>query len=232
MTETSASLGPSPVATALHARRSVRAFTDRQVTPAQLEAILSPALRAPSGGNLQPWHIHVATGPALDRLRLHIQGEMAAGREEQAGHAVYPASLWDPYRTRRFENGEALYQTIAIDRADKPARLAQLAKNFQLFGAPVGLFFAIDRRMGASQWMDLGILMQSVMLAATDLGLATCPQAAWANWPESLSTLLGVPDEMVVVAGMALGYEDVDHPINTLRTPRQSFDEAVTIHRD
>lgn len=222
----------SAVAGALQARRSIRAFTDREVTPDQIEAILSAALRAPSGGNLQPWHIHVATGPALDRLQQHIKAEMAAGREEKADHATYPAPLWDPYRTRRFENGEALYQTIAIDRADKPARLAQLAKNFELFGAPVGLFFAIDRGMGAAQWIDLGMLMQSVMLMATDLGLSTCPQAAWANWPDSLSALLDLPDEMVVVAGMALGYEDIDHPINTLRTPRQSFDEAVTIHRD
>jgi nitroreductase len=219
------------VTDALRLRRSVRSFTAEPVPDLVLDRILSTALLSPSGGNLQPWHVHAVVGAPLERLKQRMRGYAESGFLEEPGHDVYPASLWDPYRSRRYENGEMMYATIGIGRDNKPARLQQLARNYQFFGAPVGLFFAIERRMKESQWIDLGILMQSVMLLAIEQGLATCPQAAWVNWPDTLRELLGVPDEMIVVAGMALGYEDIDHPINGLRTTRQSFAEGVTFHR-
>lgn len=221
---------PGPVSDAALSRRSVRAFTAEPVPDAALEAVLGAALRAPSGGNLQPWHIHVVRGQALDALRSTMRSAHEAGRHEEPNHAVYPEGLWEPYRSRRFENGEDLYRTIGVDRADKEGRLRQLAQNFQLFGAPVGLFFTIDQRMGQAQWLDLGMIMQTVMLVSVEQGLATCPQAAWALWPDTLRELLGLDEHMIVTAGMALGYEDRDHPINGLRTTRQSLAEGVTWH--
>lgn len=213
-------------------RRSVRSFLSRPVPDTILKDILTTALSAPSGGNLQPWRIHAVTGQKLDALRNEIAGKVANGETEDAAHAVYPASLWEPYRTRRFANGEALYNTIGIPREDKPARLRQLAQNYQFFGAPVGLFFTIEAKMERAQWVDIGIIIQTIMLLAVDNGLATCPQAAWANWPETIGRLLDMPDGTIVVAGMALGYEDTDHPINTLRTERQALEEAVIFHGD
>lgn len=220
---------PGPVAAAVTARRSVRAYTDRPVPDAALDAILAAALRSPSGGNLQPWQVHVVRGASLEALRTRITAAQEAGHSEAPNHAVYPDALWEPYRSRRFENGEDLYRTIGIGRADKAGRLAQLAQNFQLFGAPVGLFFAIDRRMGGAQWIDIGMMMQTVMLLAVEQGLATCPQAAWAMWPDTLRDALALDEDMVVIAGMALGYED-SHPINTLRTTRQSIEDGVRRH--
>ncbi|MBY8824311.1 nitroreductase [Sphingomonas colocasiae] len=219
-----------PVAAAAVARRSVRAFTAEPVPGEAIEAILAAALRAPSGGNLQPWHIHVVRGGALARLTAAMRLAQEAGEQEVPNHPVYPEGLWEPYRSRRFENGEDLYRTIGIERSDKAGRLRQLAQNYQLFGAPAGLFFAIDRRMGRAQWIDLGMVMQTVMLVALEHGLATCPQAAWALWPDTLGELLGLDEHMMIAAGMALGHEDTAHPINTLRTTRQSLDEGVTWH--
>lgn len=218
------------VAAAVLARRSVRAYTAQQVPDEALETILAVALRAPSGGNLQPWQIHVMRSAALEGLRARMRLKQASGQVEAPNHQVYPENLWEPYRSRRYANGEELYSTIGIDRTDRPGRQAQLAQNFQLFGAPVGLFFVIDRRMGAAQWIDLGMVMQTVMLIAVELGLATCPQAAWALWPDTLRDLLKLDGTMVVAAGMALGYEDRAHPINTLRTERQTLAEGVRWH--
>lgn len=219
-----------PVSAAALTRRSVRRFTAQTVSDEAIAAILAAALRAPSGGNLQPWHVHVVRGDALERLKAGMRAAQESGESEAPNHPVYPENLWEPYRSRRFENGEELYRTIGIDRADKAGRLGQLAQNYQLFGAPVGLFFAIDRRMGMAQWIDLGMVMQTVMLLAVEHGLATCPQAAWALWPDTLRDRLGLDGDMVVAAGMALGHEDIAHPINSLRTPRQSLDEGVSWH--
>jgi nitroreductase len=221
---------PATVQDLLLGRRAVRAFTDDPVPDEVLRQLLSDALQAPSGGNLQPWHIHVVRGAARQQLVTAIREKAAAGMHEEPAYAIYPPSLWEPYRSRRFENGEDLYRSIGIERHDKSLRFEQLAKNFEFFGAPVGLFFTIDQRMTLAQWIDLGIVIQTVMLLAQEQGLATCPQVAWAAWPATLAAVLGLHEHETVVAGMALGYADTSHPINTLRSTRQSFDEAVTVH--
>lgn len=219
------------VGAAVRLRRSVRAFRQDIVPEALLDHILALALRAPSGGNLQPWQIHVVTGVSLARLTDRVVAQQRAGLQEVPGHAIYPDNLWEPYRARRFEVGEDLYRAIGIERADRAGRLGQVEQNFRFFGAPVGLFFTIDRRMASAQWIDLGMIMQTVMLLAVDEGLATCPQAAWALWPETLRGELGLDETMMVAAGMALGYEDSDHPINALQTGRQASDQAFRYHR-
>lgn len=217
------------VSEALHTRRSCRAFLPDEVPEATVRAIVDAARQAPSGGNLQPWQVYVLARGALARFRAMLAPRLRShpGGEPPEYH-VYPPNLHEPYRTRRYKCGEDLYATLGIGRDDKPARLRQLARNYDFFGAPVGLFFAIDRRMGPPQWADVGMYMQSVMLLAREQGLHTCPQEIWAAWPRTVSEFLRLPPEWMLFCGMALGYRDEAAPINTLRTDRAPLEECCT----
>jgi nitroreductase len=117
-----------------------------------------------------------------------------------------------------------LYKSIDVPRADKPARYRQYARNFQFFGAPVGLFFALDRSLGVAQWADIGGLLQTVMLLARGHGLHSCPQQAWVSWHRTMRAFLDLPDNLMVYSGLALGYADEAAPINSWRSPREPVD--------
>jgi nitroreductase len=164
-------------------------------------------------------------------MRLEDLKAAAAARLQESPRGdpmeydVYPAELWEPFRSRRFASGEALYQALGIERDNKLGRLVQFANNFRFFGAPVGLIFVIDRRLGSPQWADLGIYMQTLMLLAVERGLDTCAQESWAALGKTVHAHLGVPDEMMVFAGMALGKRDHDHAVNTCRTAREPFED-------
>lgn len=209
------------VSEAVAARYSARAFLDRPVPEEVLHRIVDKARQAPSGGNLQPWHLWAVSGESLLSLEQRI-AERARDlpRGEPPEFNVYPPDLHEPYRSRRYRCGEDLYAAIGIARDDRPARLAQFARNLQAFGAPVVLFFAIDRKMGINQWAHLGMFMQTVMLLAVEEGLATCPQESWSAFNETISEFLQLPEELMLYCGMALGYADTDHPINQWRTER------------
>lgn len=209
------------VSQAVAQRISVRAFRPDPVPGALVREVLEAAARAPSGGNLQPWRVHALTGAPLEALKARVR-ENPFG--ETPEYDVYPANLWEPLRTRRYQCGEDLYATIGIPREDKAARLAQLAKNGELFGAPVGLFFSLDRKVGPPQWSDVGMLMQTIMLLAVERGLATCAQEYWARYPQTLAEVLNLPADHMIFSGMALGYADETAPINTLRTRRDPFE--------
>ena len=209
------------VSEAVARRISIRAFRSDPVPGAIVREILVAAARAPSGGNLQPWRVHALTGAPLQALKDTVAANPFGETPE---YDVYPPNLWEPFRTRRFECGEDLYATIGIPREDKAARLRQLARNGELFGAPVGLFFSLDRKVGPPQWSDVGMFMQTVMLLATERGLATCAQEYWARYPQTLIESLGLPDDHMIFSGMALGYADETAPINTLRTRRDPFE--------
>ncbi|MDB5431556.1 MAG: nitroreductase family protein [Caulobacter sp.] len=209
------------VTDAVAARVSIRAFKPDPVSGAVVREMLEAAQRAPSGGNLQPWRVFALTGQPLEALKAKVAANIG-GEEPQ--YDVYPPDLWDPFRTRRFQCGEDLYATIDIPREDRPARLRQLFKNTQFFGAPVGLFFFLDRKLGPPQWADVGMYMQSLMLLAVERGLATCAQEFWARYPTAVADSLGVADDHILFSGMALGYADEDAPINALRTRRDPFD--------
>ncbi|MBL8268101.1 nitroreductase [Steroidobacter sp.] len=219
------------VTAAVDSRISCRAFLDKPVPKETLLAILESARRAPSGGNLQPWLVHVLTGQPLTEFLAAIRDKasqlpMGEGTE----YNVYPPELQDPYRARRFKCGEDMYATIGVTRDNRPARLQQFARNFQLFGAPVGLFFCIDRHMGQAQWADLGMFMQTVMLLAREHGLHSCAQEAWSMWPKTVAEFLRLPAATMLFSGMALGYMDESAPINSLRTERAPLEEFVTLH--
>lgn len=219
------------VTTALEARRSVRAFTDEPVPVEQVRAILDRARWAPSGGNVQPWHVHVVMDQARDAVvEMALQALADGTADPGEEYPVYPPSLHEPYRTRRFVLGEQMYDLLGITREDKAGRLTRFQENYRFFGAPVGMFFAIDRRMGHGQWGHLGMFLQSVALAATEEGLGTCFQEAWAMLRGNLARHLDLPDEHVVWCGMALGHVDTDHPVNRLRSERAPVDEFTTFH--
>jgi len=218
------------VSEALRTRISARAFLDKPVSEEDVRALLEIAKYSPSGGTLQPWRVHVLLGPARDRLVETVKKAIAENPfANESEIAVYPENLWEPYRARRFEIGEAMYAKLGIPREDKPARLMWLAKNFEFFGAPVGLFFSLDRRFDKGQWAHLGMFMQSLALAAVEKGLATCMQEAWATRARTVSQFLGLPESEQLYCGMALGYADPAAPVNALRSARAPLEEFVNI---
>ena len=219
------------VSDAVASRMSCRAFLPTPVPEATVRAILDAARQAPSGGNLQPWRVHALTGEPLAELVARVRASLRTSpRGEGAEYEIYPTGLWEPYRTRRFKCGEDMYATIGVAREDKLARLLQFARNYEFFGAPVGLFFCLDRRMGPPQWSDVGMYMQTVMLLAREHGLHTCAQEAWSVWYRTVGEFLRLPPELMLFSGMALGYRDESAPINTLRTDRAPLEEIAELH--
>ncbi|MDR3497729.1 MAG: nitroreductase [Parvibaculum sp.] len=214
---------------ALKTRITCRAFLDKPVPEATLRAVLEGAKWAPSGGNLQPWHVYALTGAKLaEFLALIAEKQKTTPFGEGSEYPIYPKDLKDPYKARRFKCGEDMYASIGVAREDKTGRLMQFARNFRAFDAPVMLFFAIDRQMGIDQWADLGMFVQSVMLMAREHGLHTAAQEAWAIWPKTIAQFTGMPDELMLFCGMGLGYMDETAPINKLRTDRAPLEEWVT----
>ena len=216
------------VSEALESRISTRAFLKDPVPQEIVAAIIEGATRAPSGGNLQPWNVYVLTGEPLRALIKAV----ATTREthpmgEGGDYAVYPPKLKEPYRTRRFRCGEMLYAALGIPREDKMARLQQFAKNFDLFGAPVGLFFSIDREMREGQWADLGMFMQSIMLLAREYGLHSCPQESWSAFTPTIRKSLSLPDAHMFFCGMGLGKMDEKDKVNALRMERAPIEEVA-----
>lgn len=210
------------VTTAVLARKSVRAFRANSVPEQIMREIMEAASRSPSGGNLQPWRAYVVTGSPLEALKQEISERTEI---EPTEYDVYPPSLWDPYRSRRFQNAEDLYGSIGISREDRPARMRQLARNAVLFDAPVGVFVWIDRKLGRPQWADLGMFMQSVMLLAAERGLSSCAQEFWSQYPLAMARHFGVTDDHMIFAGIAIGYEDTSHPVNSMRSSRADLTE-------
>ncbi len=219
------------VTEAVKTRFSCRAFTKQPVSMELIKEILDIAKQAPSGGNLQPWHIHAITGQKLEHIVLDIESKIAEmPMGEKTEYDVYPRDLWDPYRSRRFKCGEDLYKSISIPREDKGSRLKQLARNFRFFDAPVGLFVYIDRKMGPPQWSDVGMFLQTVMLVAREKGLHSCAQEAWAMWHSTVKKHLTVDKNLMLFCGMGIGYADESHPINGWRTDREAVNNFTTFY--
>ncbi len=218
------------VSDALKKRISVRKFLPTAVSATELRELLDVARWSPSGGNLQPWKVIALAGVELERVRALAQGTQVAGGKvsEEGNDPVYPPHLWEPYRSRRFQVGEDMYSTMGVAREDRAGRLAHVARNFEFFGAPVGLFFVIDRRLGRAQWAHLGMFMQSLALAAVERGLGTCMQEFWALLRESLHRQFALPETDLVYCGMALGHPDESAPVNRLRSSRVAVEEFAT----
>lgn len=218
------------VGEAVESRRSVRAFSDRPVDMAKLRSLIERAGRAPSGGNLQPWTIHVVSGEAMQRFRALVEARMAGGIADLPEYPVYPSPLGEPYRTRRFELGEALYAPLGIPRSDKAARIAWLANNFRFFGAPVGLFCFVERDHGPPQWSDCGMFLQTLMLLLREAGLDSCAQEAWAVHHKLIAEFCGAPAHQMLFTGMAIGWRDTYAPVNAFPVPRAPLSEWAHFH--
>ncbi len=225
----------NPVDQAIASRQSMREFLPKPVPRKLIEHLLDVASRAPSGTNTQPWKVYVLQGASRDTLvqkvcaahdALRADPSLAAQYKE--AYDYYPAKWVSPYIDRRRENGWSLYGLLGIVKGDKDKMHAQHQRNYELFDAPVGLMFTIDRVMGQGSLVDYGMFLQNIMVAARGHGLHTCPQAAWNGFSSIiLPHLAAGPDEMLV-CGMALGYADESVLVNTFRTPRVPSKEFTT----
>ncbi len=217
---------------AIGTRRSVRGFTRQPVGLDLVRHILALASRAPSMTNTQPWQVHVLTGPARDRLCDEIGAAHGAGETPEMEYAYYPETWQDPYLGRRRQIGWALYGLLGIGKGDKEKMARQHARNFDFFGAPVGLIVAIDRGLGTGSWIDLGMFMQNIMVAARGCGLDTCPQAAFASYHAIIRRQLAIPQQQIVACGMALGHADPYEPANQLATVREPVSAFAQFHQE
>jgi len=219
------------VSEAITQRKSVREFQDKAVPKALIEEILSLAMATSSGSNLQPWKIHVVTGEVKDRLTQTVNERiMEAPMGEGGDIPIYPEKLLEPWRKRRGECGEVVYETLGIAREDKMGRMMQVLKNFSFFGAPVGLILTMDRSLSKAQIIDIGLILQNIQLLAVERGLATCAQASWTMWPKTIREVLDIDESEMVMVGLALGYADDQAPVNHAKQSRADLAEAVTLY--
>jgi len=213
---------------AIVSRSSVRAFLPKPVPRSDVEHILEVARRAPSGNNTQPWRVYVVSGTARDQLS---QAVLEAREERPWPEREYrssPRPLPDPYKARSRTNGIALYKLLGIEKGDQAGHHRQQRRNYLFFDAPVGLFFFVDRTLQWGNWLDYGMFIQTVMLAARGRGLHTCPQGAWANFHPVVRQIVGAEENELLICGMALGYADTEAPVNSHTVERERLDSFVT----
>jgi nitroreductase len=215
---------------AIASRRSIRGFLPTPVAREDIEAILAVSARAPSGTNIQPWKVTVLTGAAKQRLSdaiiaVYQDKQAAAAHTEE--YAYYPREWRSPFIERRRKVGWDLYALLGLTREDKAGMAAQHGRNYRFFDAPVGLIFTIDRVLEQGSWLDYGMFLQNIMVAARGRGLDTCPQAAFTQFHRIIGEQLGLPDNETVVCGMALGYADPAKIENSLITERAPLTDFV-----
>lgn len=218
---------PIDIFQSILSRKSIRAFTDQPVTRETIREVLKLAARAPSGTNLQPWQVIVLTGKVLQQIGQELSQLVLSGVKGEREYHYYPRQWREPYISRRRKVGLGLYKSLGIQKGDQEKMLHQKARNFLFFGAPVGLLFTIDHDMEMGSWLDLGMFMQTIMLAARGFGLDTCPQAAFADYHKQIRTFLSVPSDRRIICGMALGYRDVNAPENNFETEREPIENFV-----
>src|SRR6516164_4687953 len=212
---------------AVRSRRAVRAFTDEPVSREVLERVLSAAAWAPSGSNIQPWHVYVLTGAPLAELKKRAGERVAAGDPwDDREYEMYPRALKSPYLERRAAFGKERYGELGISREDVEARQRAAAANWNCFGAPAALFCYIDRDLGRPQWADLGMYLQTVMLLLRAEGLHSCLQMAWSVYRKTVAEVVSPPDGLILFCGMSIGFEDAT--VSYARTARAPLDETIT----
>lgn len=223
---------------AITSRHSVRAFLDKAVDFQTIQDILSVACRAPSGTNTQPWKVYVVTGKKrqemIDRVcaaQIELFTKPERAEQYQETFPYYPETWISPFIDRRRENGWGLYGLLGIQKGEKEKMAAQQLRNYQLFDAPVALYFTVNKAMGIGSKMDISMMVQNVMIAAKARGLDTCPQAAWNHFHAIVLDILDAPNDEELVCTVALGYADPNHIVNTFITPREPV-ENFTVFLD
>ncbi len=224
---------PGSIDAAMTSRRSVRGFLATEVPRATIEHILAVASWAPSGTNMQPWRVYVVAGAAKAALTAAILAARDRPSDDQPReYKYYPDKFFEPYLARRRKVGWDLYGLLGISRGETARMHRQHSRNFEFFGAPVGMIFTIDNRLEIGSWLDYGMFIQSVASAARAQGLHSCPQAAFCSYHKIIRDQLGVPEGETVVCGMSIGYLDEDRPENRLRTERATVGEFATFLDD
>jgi nitroreductase len=215
------------VFTAIDSRIACRWFLDKPVDPAIVRDLIGRAARAASGGNLQSWQVYALTAAPLAELKRQVADFIAGHdpRHDDAEYAIYPQTMWEPYKARRLEHGVQLYGALGIARDDAKGRLEQYKRNFEFFNAPVALFIGIDRNLGPGQWADLGGYIHALMYLARGYGLDTCPQESWARMHKIVRAFVNMPPEQMLFCALALGYGDHAHRANSFRSPRATLAE-------
>lgn len=212
-------------------RNSVRSYLDRKVDRKLVEELLRVASSAPSGNNIQPWRVHVVTGDTLGALTAAVCAAYdAADGSQVAEYDYYPKTFVEPFQTRRRACGYGLYDVLGIAKGDRAAMRAQHRRNFEFFGAPVGLLVSIDRSLALGSWLDCGMFIQNVLLVAQARGLATCAQAAWIDYHRIIADVLKFPPNEQFVCAIAVGYPDSSAPENRFKPARAGLEEYVTFH--
>ena len=218
---------------AILSRRSVRGYLPTPVPHEAVEHILQVARRAPSGTNTQPWKVHVLTGVALKGLSDAVLDAFYNDTDQHGNDRTHYLDKWrDPYLGRRRKVGWDLYDLVGIKKGDREKTKSFHAKNFSFFGAPVGMIFTIDQDMGWMSWLDYGMFLQNICIAARGQGLHTCAQASWGTYHTVVEKELGLPAHELVHVGMSLGYEDAEAPQNSLATVREPLESFVTFHQN
>lgn len=213
---------------AITGRHCFRAFLPKPVPRELIERVLTIAGRAPSGSNIQPWKVWVLEGAIRDEICRDLVERYDAAPLPKRNYNYYPEKWFEPYLARRRACGWGLYGVLGIGREEKGKMHAQHARNFKFFDAPVGLIFSIDRDLEQGSWLDYGMFLQNIMVAARPFGLETCPQAAFLNYHDILQRRLGIHDGQTIVCGMALGYPDNSVEVNTFSPERIKVEEFVT----
>jgi len=218
------------VTDALNTRITVRQFLDTPVPDDVLQRILKTSLRSPSGGNLQPWKIHVMTGKTLAAFKEKSSQITMSGKLEEPTHPAYPSPLWEPQRSWRYKLGEDMYALLGIPRENKMGRLAQMAHNAKFFDAPVGIIITGHKDLNMPQHLDVGIYIQTLMLLAREEGLHTAPQGWWRNWGSVCHEFLDIPEDEEVLVGCSLGYGDPAANVNNLYADRASLEDVAKFY--
>lgn len=214
----------------LKKRKSVRAFIDKIVEIEKIEKILESAILCPSGVNMQPFEVCVVSGDK----KLQIENKMIKAfdnnQKEKMDYQYYPLEWVEPFKSRRKEMGLLLYSTLDIKKEDKQRQIEQWKANYKAFGAPTVIYFFMDSSLEKGSYIDYGIFLQSIMLVATELGLATCPMASLAEFPTIVKNELNISKDKILVCGMAIGYEDETEKINSFKTQRIKLEEFTKFY--
>ena len=208
-------------------RYSVRAFTDEVPSTEIIKEILQLANFAPSGGNIQPWKVYVLDQKSKSKLAEKALNNFDTGVQEEVEYDIYPKSLAEEYKKRRFECGADMYSALSIKQDDLNSRLKQIRKNYNFFGAPVGMIITVDRSFGNNGWGHVGMFLENLWLIAIHHGLGICLQESWSIYPKTVKEHINHPDNEIVWCGVSIGYEDKDDPINNYRTRREDLDAFV-----
>ena len=212
---------------AIQGRQSIRSYKDKPVSREILEKILDISRFAPSGGNTQPWKIYVLNQDLMKELESLVISNLDNGISETPNFNIYPQPMSDHLKSRVKECGRLMYEAIEIDKDDVEGRLNQLKQNFSFFGAPVGMFVTVEKEVDLNGWGHVGHFIQNICLSSMEFGLGTCLQESWSMYPETVKKIINFSDSEILWCGIALGYPNEEHAINSYRTPREDLKNFV-----